>query len=162
MKKAIYLLSVLALAGCNEDDIKDLAEGNTKVFAVTGANVQSKMGTIDPGYYDIKTITEGMSSTPDKLPVGAKSTLANLGIDVEGEGCGKIDITPPLCFEEGNSDSCLPSEINMLGLAVYTIDLDKVKTASENGFYPTLATDLGGLYVDISYREVSCDYLKSL
>ncbi|WP_299012998.1 hypothetical protein [uncultured Photobacterium sp.] len=162
MNKVVYLLSVLALVGCNEDDLTDLVQGNTKVFTVTGANVQSKLGAIDPGYYDINSITNGMGSTPDNLPVASKATLENLGIKVEGEGCGKIEITHPLCFEDGNTNSCLPSEINMLGLAVYTIDLDKVKMASDNGFYPTLATDVGGLYVDIKYQEVNCSYLSSL
>lgn len=164
MKKAVFLLSILALAGCDEDDVKDLAQGNTKVFTVTGAQVASKLGTLDPGYYDIAVITSASqgNTSPDGLPVASKSTLENLGIAVEGETCGRIDITDQVCFQSGNASSCLPSEINMLGLAVYTIDLDKVKTASSNGFYPKLAAEVGGLYVDIAYNEVSCASLQAL
>ena len=164
MKKAVFLLSVLALAGCDEDDVKDLAQGNTKVFTVTGAQLDSSLGTLDQGYYDINAITSDMgASSPEALPNSTKSTLENLGIEIEGETCGKIDIGPEgLCFEENNSNSCLPEEISMLGLAVYTIDLDKVELAAQNGFYPTLAADVGGLYADIDYDDVSCDYLNSL
>ncbi|UXI03965.1 hypothetical protein [Photobacterium sp. TY1-4] len=167
MKKAVYLLSVLALAGCNEEDLKDLAEGNTKVFTITGARVASQMGTVSPGYYRVDAIASAMTNTSqDKIPavVNPEAALANLGINIEGETCGRINITGELCFESGDSGtgaSCLPEQIDMLGLSVYTIDLDKVKTASDAGFYPTLAADVGGLYVDIDYDQITCSQLPT-
>ncbi|MCW8329937.1 hypothetical protein MD588_14100 [Photobacterium sp. SDRW27] len=162
MKKAVYLLSVLALAGCNEDDVKDLVEGNTKVFAVSGAQVEGING-VDDGYYDLDYITSNTSISPDEMPVGTKQDLENLNIDIEGETCGRIDIGDEgVCFKEGDSSSCVPSEVKMLGLAVYTIDLDEVKTAADHGFYPKLASDVGGLFVDIDFKEVSCSTLEAL
>lgn len=161
MKKAVFLLSALALLGCDEDDVKDLAQGNTKVFTVTGARLKSSIGTLQPGYYTIDSVTGELdSSSPEGLPTSSKSTLENLGIKVEAESCGKIDIGDEgVCFEENNPNSCIPEEIDRLGLKVYTIDLDKVKLAADNGFYPTLAADLGGLYADINYDDASCDSL---
>ncbi|UTV30199.1 hypothetical protein [Photobacterium atrarenae] len=167
MKKAVYLLSVLALAGCNEEDLKDLAEGNTKVFTITGARVASQMGTVEPGYYRMDAIASAMTNTAqEKVPavIDPEGELENLGIKIEGETCGRINITGELCFESGdsgNADSCLPEEIDMLGLSVYTIDLDRVEDASNAGFYPTLAADLGGLYVDIDYDQISCSQLPT-
>jgi len=158
----VCLLCSLALAGC-DDDVKDLVKGKTKVFTVTGAQVSSKLGTLDPGYYDISAVTNASqgNSSPAGLPVAPRSTLDNLGIKVSEETCGKINITNPVCFESGNASSCTPSQINMLGLKVYTIELDHVKTAASHGFYPKLASLVGGSHVDIAYAEVSCSSLPT-
>lgn len=163
-KKTVCSLFILALAGCDSDDAKDLFEGKTKVFTVTGAQVSDKLGNLEPGYYDISAITnvnQG-NTLPAGLPVAPKSTLDNLGIKVSEETCGKIEITDKVCFEIGNANSCIPEQIDMLGLKVYTIDLAQIQTAASHGFYPKLATLVGGSHVDISYTNVSCSSLPAI
>lgn len=59
MKKAVVLLALLALVGCDEDDIKDILNGETKVFAVSGVQVEGSASGLPDGYYkmsDLKLI----------------------------------------------------------------------------------------------------------
>lgn len=162
MKKAVYLLSVLALAGCDEEDLKDLAEGNTKVFYVAGAQVGTNSWEIEPGYYktlDVLSAAEGISDEDIPFVQDPELTLENAGVEIVGDkSCGRIDRdgSSSICFGEGN---CLPDEITMLGLDVFTIDKDDLDSAEAVGFYPTLAADFGGAFASYDFKKVSCSSL---
>jgi hypothetical protein len=79
---------------------------------------------------------------------------------VHAESCGQIVVGDEgLCFESGNK-SCVPPEIKKVGLDVYKIDLADIKKAENAGFYPTLAAELGGLFVQIDYDDVNCATLN--
>lgn len=160
MKKAVVLLALLALVGCDEDDVKDILNGQTKVFAVSGVQVEGLTGVPNDYYelndpnYDIEALLP--NGFPDGFPDGTKADLTNAGITVHSKSCGQIEVGEKrLCFESGNK-SCVPPEIKKVGLDVYKIDLADIKTAADLDFYPTLAADLGGLFVQINYDDISC------
>ncbi|KMV31413.1 hypothetical protein L4D00_17995 [Photobacterium swingsii] len=154
MKKAIALISLVALFGCTEEEIKDTLSGKTKVFAVESVEVAGLSGLAD-GTHSV-TDSKLASLLPDVFPNGTKADLDNYGIGTHGSSCAKIDTTTPVCFEDGKS--CTPSEMKQLNLKVYKIDLTDIKSAYENAkFFPTLATQLGieGLS-QIDIQEVNC------
>ncbi|MGF1761149.1 hypothetical protein L4D76_25155 [Photobacterium sagamiensis] len=156
MKKAVALFALLALVGCDEDDVKDILQGKTTVFAVSDVTVKDS-DTVSDGNYKVSDLSPALQALiPEGFPDGTKADLVNAGIGIDGTSCGQIVITDGLCFEKDNTNSCVPSEIKELGLAVYKIDLSDVRTAANLDFYPTLAAELGGLYVQIDYKDVSC------
>ncbi|PSU49113.1 hypothetical protein C9J12_08965 [Photobacterium frigidiphilum] len=160
MKKAVVLLALLALVGCDEDDVKDILKGQTKVFAVSGVQVENSSTGLPNGYYKLSDLNDGTkASLPDSLPDGIKADLTNAGITVHAQSCGQIVVDEGLCFESGDK-ACVPDEIKKVGLDVYKIDLDDIKTAQNANFYPTLAAELGGLFVQIDYDDVSCSTLN--
>jgi hypothetical protein len=159
MKKAVVLLALLALVGCDEDDVKDILNGQTKVFAVSGVQVEGS--TMSDGYYKLSDLNaDTKASLPDGFPDGTKVKLTLDGVTVHAESCGQIVVGDEgLCFESGNK-SCVPPEIKKVGLDVYKIDLADIKKAENAGFYPTLAAELGGLFVQIDYDDVNCATLN--
>ncbi|MGF1879341.1 hypothetical protein L4D77_29300 [Photobacterium frigidiphilum] len=159
MKKAVVLLALLALVGCDEDDVKDILNGQTKVFAVSGVEVEGS--TMSDGYYKLSDLNaDTKASLPDSLPDGIKADLTNAGITVHAESCGQIVVGDDgLCFDSAKK-VCVPPEIKKVGLDVYKIDLDDIKTAADLDFHPTLAAELSGLFVQIKYDDVSCSTLK--
>lgn len=159
MKKAVVLLALLALVGCDEDDVKDILNGQTKVFAVSGVQVEGS--TMSDGYYKLSDLNvDTRASLPDSFPDGVKTDLTNAGIAIHAQSCGQIVVGDEgLCFESGNK-ACVPDEIKKVGLDVYKIDLDDIKTAKNLDFYPTLAAELGGLFVQIDYDDVNCATLN--
>jgi len=161
MKKAVVLLALLALVGCDEDDIKDILNGETKVFAVSGVQVEGSASGLPDGYYKMSDLNADTKALlPDNFPDGIKADLTNAGITVHSQSCGQIVVGDEgLCFESGNK-ACVPDEIKKVGLDVYKIDLDEVKTAAGLDFYPTLAAELGGLFVQIDYDDVNCTTLN--
>ncbi|CAG23244.1 hypothetical protein [Photobacterium profundum] len=161
MKKAVVLLALLALVGCDEDDVKDILKGQTKVFAVSGVEVEGSATGLPDGYYKLIDLNDDTkASLPDSLPDGIKADLTNADITVHAQSCGQIVVDEGLCFESGNKASCVPSEIKKVGLDIYKIDLGDIKTAQNLDFYPTLAAELGGLFVQIDYDDVNCATLK--
>ncbi|EAS44117.1 hypothetical protein C9J48_21990 [Photobacterium profundum] len=161
MKKAVVLLALLALVGCDEDDVKDILKGQTKVFAVSGVQVEGSTTGLPDGYYELSELNADTKALlPNDFPDGIKADLTNAGITVHAESCGQIVVGDEgLCFESGNK-ACVPDEIKKVGLDVYKIDLDDIKTAQNLDFYPTLAAELGGLFVQIDYDDVSCSTLN--
>lgn len=154
MKKAIVLISLVALFGCTEEEIKDTLSGKTKVFAVESINVEGVTG-LDDGTYAV-TDSHFANILPDVFPNGTKSDLDNYGIGTHSSSCAKIDTTNPVCFEDGKS--CTPTEMKQLNLKVYKIDITDIKSAYENAkFFPTLATELGiqGLN-QVNIEAVAC------
>ncbi|PSW19956.1 hypothetical protein C9I98_10905 [Photobacterium sanctipauli] len=158
MKKAIVLLSALALFGCDEDDVKNTLTGKAEVFAVVSAEVES----VD-GYRSVEDLENDYGITlPDDFPSGTESALDSklnsLGIDFDDTSCGVIDTTGDVCFDDGGDSVCVPDEIENIGLKLYTIDMGDVDDAYKNGFYPKLAAELlGDTYTDFDIKEdVSC------
>lgn len=153
MKKAVVLLALLALVGCDEDDVKDILKGQTKVFAVSGVQVEGSTTGLPDGYYELSELN---ADTRALFPAGTEDLLINDGVTVHSQSCGQIEVgNEGLCFESGNK-SCVPDEIKKVGLDVYKIDLADIKTAQNLDFYPTLAAELGGLFVQIDYDDISC------
>ncbi|MGF1860912.1 hypothetical protein [Photobacterium profundum] len=153
MKKAVVLLALLALVGCDEDDVKDILKGQTKVFAVSGVQVKGSTTGLPDGYYELSELN---ADTRALFPAGTEDLLINDGVTVHSKSCGQIEVGDEgLCFESGNK-SCVPDEIKKVGLDVYKIDLADIKTAADLDFYPTLAAELGGLFVQIDYDDISC------
>ncbi|KHT61861.1 hypothetical protein RJ45_20220 [Photobacterium gaetbulicola] len=157
MKKALFLFSALALIGCDDEDVVNTLSGNAEVFAVTGAEIGEAQG-----YTSIDSI-ENMYpiSLPDEFPAGSEADLDNklgsLGIDIEDTDCGVIDTSKDVCFGAGSSTVCVPDEVTKLGIKLYTIDIDEVRRAYDNGFYPKLAADfLGDTYANFDIERVSC------
>ncbi|MDX1303546.1 hypothetical protein [Photobacterium sp.] len=160
MKKAVALFVLLALVGCDEDDVKDILQGKTNVFAVSDVTVDGS-GTVPAGNYKVSDLSPALQALiPEGFPDGTEADLDNVGVDIAGTSCGEIVITDGLCFEKDNPNSCVPSEVKELGLAVYKIDLGDIKTAADLDFYPTLAAELGGLFVQIDYKDVNCSALN--
>ncbi|MGF1734612.1 hypothetical protein [Photobacterium satsumensis] len=157
MKKALFLLSSLVLIGCDDEDVVNTVSGNAEVFSVTGAEIEGAQG-----YTSIDSIESQYPITlPDELPAGSEAELDNklgsLGIDIEDTDCGVIDTTGDVCFGAGSDTVCVPDEVNKLGIKLYTIDIDEVKRAYDNGFYPKLAADLlGDTYANFDIERVSC------
>jgi len=162
MKKAVALFALLALVGCDEDDVKDLMKGETTVFAVSGVQVQDSSSGFPNGYYKLAELNDGVrAQLPNEFPDGTKDDLINAGLKIHSQSCGQIVVDDEgLCFESNNSSSCLPDEIKKVGLDVYKIDLDRIKTAADLDFYPTLAAELGGLFVQIKYEDINCSALN--
>ncbi|MGF1726230.1 hypothetical protein [Photobacterium nomapromontoriensis] len=156
MKKAIFLLSALALVGCEEEDVKAALNGDVRVFSVSGIGFDGT-GAIPAGYYDITDVANDTGVTlPSDLPQANSAVLENLGVKVNKSTCGKITANGSVCFSDGGNSGCIPDDITMLGLAVYTIDMSDLQTAVDGGFYPTIATSLTGSYADIDFKDVSC------
>ncbi|PSW06518.1 hypothetical protein [Photobacterium lipolyticum] len=160
MKKAVALFALLALVGCDEDDVKDILQGKTTVFAVSDVTVNGS-GSVPVGNYKVSEITPELQSLiPEGFPDGTEADLDNAGIGTDGTSCGQIVVADELCFEKDNPNSCVPSDVTKLGLAVYKIDLSDIKTAANLDFYPTLAAELGGLFVQIEYEDINCSALN--
>lgn len=156
MKKAILLFSALALFGCEEEDVKAALEGDVRVFSVSGIGFDGS-GTIPAGYYDIADIASNNGVTlPDDMPQANRAILENLGVGVNEASCGKITASGSVCFSDSGNSGCIPDDVSMLGLAVFTIDIGDLKTAVDGGFYPTIATSLAGSYADIDFDDVAC------
>ena len=157
MKKALFLLSALALIGCDDEDVVNTVSGNAEVFAVTGAEIEGAQG-----YTSVDSLLNVYRiELPDEFPAGTEETLDNklgsLGIDIEDTSCGVIDTSGDVCFGAGSDTVCVPDEVTKLGIKLYTIDIDEVKRAYDNGFYPKLAADLlGDTYSDFDIERVSC------
>lgn len=155
MKKAYLAILLVALFGCDEDDVKAAAKGKTDVFALNGYQIEG-FPMIDDGYH---TIDEIKSLAPSSnLPSGSKNDLENKGISVHKESCAKLlpKSGSELCFDN-EKKICLPKEFKYVGLKVFTIDLDKLQTAKNSGFYQI---DVARSYPNLSYETVSCSALK--
>ena len=151
MKKGVLLLALLALFGCEDEDIKATIEGNTRVFAVDGMKLQ--IGQLTE-YYSLEEAKD-LIFIPNNLPEGDYAGLSNLGIKDSVE-CGYIDTSERTCFVSGESTSCLPNGVKMLGVEIYTIDMENIDEAAKLGFYPTIASHLGGQYIDFDITTSSC------
>ncbi|AJR06007.1 hypothetical protein C9J03_06885 [Photobacterium gaetbulicola] len=157
MKKALFLFSALALIGCDDEDVVNTLSGNAEVFAVTGAEIAGAQG-----YTSIESIENTYPITlPDEFPAGSEADLDNklgtLGIDIDDTDCGVIDTRGDVCFGAGSNTVCVPDEVTKLGIKLYTIDMDEVRRAYDNGFYPKLAADfLGETYANFDIERVSC------
>ncbi len=162
MKKAALLLTALTLTGCQSEDIQDILNGETTVFTVSGARFDGS-GTVTAGYYSLEQIETNTDVTlPNDMPQVGKEALTAAGVEVtSGKICGSLDTSGNVCFKENDSASCLPEDISMLGLEMYKISLTDIEAASEAGFYPKVASDLGGAYIDLdsSIETVNCDDL---
>lgn len=160
MKKSVALFALLALVGCEDDDVTDLLQGKTSVFAVSQVTVKGS-GIVADGDYKISALPLGLQSLiPDGFPDGTKDDLINAGVGIHETSCGQIVVTGELCFEKGNPNSCVPDEIKKMGLDVYKIDLDQITTAIDLDFYPQSAVQLGSLLVQIDFDDVDCSILK--
>ena len=161
MKQALFLLSAFVLIGCDDEDVVNTVSGNAEVFAVTGAEVGGAQG-----YTSIDSLENDFPTTlPDEFPAGSEETLdsrlGSLGIDIEDTGCGVIDTSGDVCFGAGSDTVCVPDEVTKLGVKLYTIDIDEVKRAYDNGFYPKLAADLlGDTFSDFDIERVSCSSIS--
>ncbi|MBY6195650.1 hypothetical protein [Vibrio hangzhouensis] len=159
MKKAAILLTALALTGCQTEDIQDILNGETTVFTVAGAEFDGT-GVMTAGYYSLEHIVTNTDTTlPEDMPQVGKEALTAAGVGVTSDKiCGSLDTSGGVCFTEGDSTSCLPDDISMLGLEMYKISLTDVEAAAEAGFYPKIAADLGGAYIDLgsSIETVNC------
>ncbi|PST89411.1 hypothetical protein C9I91_13430 [Photobacterium jeanii] len=155
MKKAVALLSLLALFGCTEEELKDTLQGKTKVFAVESVQVQG-LGSLGDGTHSVNE-GEIAKIIPQGFPNGTRADLDNVGVGVHSTTCGKIDTTTPVCFDD-KKEECTPKELKQLNLKVYKIDITDIKTAYNAKFFPTLATELGieGLN-QIDIQEVACN-----
>ncbi|MGF1687929.1 hypothetical protein L4C36_14750 [Photobacterium japonica] len=151
MKKAIILLSALAILGCEDEDVKATIEGNTRVFAVDGLKLE--IGNLTE-YYSLEEAKD-LIIIPNNLPEGDYAGLSNLGIKEEKQ-CGYIDASERTCFLSGDSSTCLPNTVKMLGVEIYTIDMENIDEAAQLGFYPTIASHLGGKYVDFDITTSHC------
>lgn len=150
MKKAIMLFSLLALFGCEDEDIKATIEGKTRVFAVDGFKLE--IGNLTE-YYSLDEAKD-LIFIPNNLPEGDYAGLSNLGISEEE--CGYIDTSEQTCFASGETGSCLPNNVKMLGVNIYTIAMEDIDEAAKLGYYPTIASHLGGQYVDFDITTSHC------
>ncbi len=155
MKKAIALISLVALFGCTEEEIKDTLSGKTKVFAVESVEVAGLSGLADGTH----SVSESAIAKIQGLPNGTKDLLDNLGVEIHATSCGVIDTTPPVCFDDEKKE-CTPKELKQLNVKLYKINITDLKTtydAKDIKFFPTLATQLGieGLS-QIDIEEVNC------
>lgn len=160
MKKAVFLLSVLALAGCDEDDVKNTLNGKAEVFAVTSAEYQ--VGETS-SFYDFETLETNYNvNFPENFLGGSRVTLENKlgssGIVPDSSSCGIIDTSSGnACFGENGSGPCAPTDLKKLGLILFTIDLSDVEMAVDKGFYPKLAVELlGSTYSDFDIDDARC------
>lgn len=155
MKKAVFLLSALALVGCDEDDVKNTLDGNVEVFAVTSAKLDNFSNFENYESLNI-SIPEGFPGSSKTL---AENKLGSLGIEILSTSCGTIDTSSGnVCFGENGTEPCVPSEVETLGLTLFLIDASDVKRASDNGYYPKLAAEaLGSTYSNYTINDESCD-----
>ncbi|QUJ70309.1 hypothetical protein KDD30_19525 (plasmid) [Photobacterium sp. GJ3] len=141
-RAAIVLCSLLALAGCDEETVENLLEGKVEVFTIHSADIQGVTGVQD-GYYtwvELQNLDQTYNiGLPANVPVATRADLVNVAGSVEDTGCAKIPSTAGMCFDEADNSSCLPNELNEVGLKTYKIDLDNLKAAIDAGFYPTAA-----------------------
>ncbi|KLV04177.1 hypothetical protein ABT56_16350 [Photobacterium aquae] len=151
MKKTCVFLSLMALFGCNDDDMEAALKGDTRVFAVDGAKVDTVLVS---KYYTLDE-AEALIVIPDELPRGDLAGLQNLGVKEEVQ-CGYIDTTDEICFTLNDSASCLPSEVKMLGVKIYTIDIENIDEAVDFGFYPTITSQLTGAFIDFDIESAPC------
>ncbi|GAB6263986.1 hypothetical protein PSSHI_42300 [Photobacterium sp. R1] len=135
-RAAVILCSLLALAGCDEETVKDLLEGKVEVFTLYSANTQGITGVPD-GYHTWTELQGYNVGLPDNAPFGSRDDLVNAVGSVTDVGCAKIPDTAGMCFEEGDANSCLPNELTEVGLKTYKIDLSDLEAAINVGFYPT-------------------------
>ncbi|PSU35961.1 hypothetical protein [Photobacterium lutimaris] len=160
MNKVFFLLPILALLGCDDEDVVNTVSGNAEVFAITGAEIN--MAGEDAKYIQIDSIENNYNITlPDEFPSGSEATLTSklgtLAIDIEDTDCGIIDTTGEVCLGAGSSTVCVPDDVSKLGIKLFTIDMGDVKRAYDNGFYPKLAAELlGDTFTDFDIERVSC------
>ncbi|MCJ2376871.1 hypothetical protein LNL84_08475 [Vibrio sp. ZSDZ34] len=163
MKKAAILLTALTLTGCLSEDMQDILNGETTVFTVSGARFDGT-GTMTAGYYSLEHVIANSDVTlPNDMPQAGKEALTAAGVETTSDKmCGTLDTSGNVCFKENDSTSCLPDDISMLGLEMYKISLTDIEAASEAGFYPKVASDLGGAYIDLGsgIETVNCDDLN--
>jgi hypothetical protein len=130
--------------------MQDILNGETTVFTVAGAEFDGT-GTMTAGYYSLEhVITNTDVTLPNDMPQVGKEALTAAGVEITSDKiCGTLDTSGNVCFKENDSTSCLPDDISMLGLEMYKINLTDIEAASEAGFYPKVASDLGGAYIDL-------------
>ena len=160
MKKvtAIALISILTLFGCDSDDAKDAAQGNTKVVALDGINVKGFSGIIDGYYNEEKFKNSGLNTT---LTFKDKNDLENLGVTVKSESCvllTKKAGESEACFDiEDGQNICMPKEFESFGYKVFTIDLKNLDVAEKNEFQ---RIDSLKLFKRLDFNSVDCGTLK--
>lgn len=135
-RAAVIFCSLLALAGCDEETVKNLLEGKVEVFTLYSAKTQGATGVSD-GYHTWTELQGYSIGLPANAPFGTRDDLVNAVGSVDDVGCAKIPSTAGMCFKEGDSSSCLPNELTEVGLKTYKIDLSNLEAAINVGFYPT-------------------------
>ncbi len=150
---------MLTLFGCDSDDAKDAAQGNTKVVALDGINVKG-FPLVDDGYYnEEKFNSNGTLNTT--LTFKNKNDLENLGVSVKGESCALLTKKAgesEACFDiEDGQNICMPKEFESFGYRVFTIDLKNLALAEKNDFQ---RIDSLKLFKRLDFNQVDCNSLK--
>lgn len=158
MKKAIALISLVALFGCTEEEkqlLNDIASQKTDVFAISAIKVSGSK-VLSDGEYKLSDKEFKKLLPDDTLPIGTKAQLENYAA-IHGEYCGTIDTSTPICFDEAKT-VCTPSDVKSLKVNAYRIDISSVKAARDQAnFYPVLISQMGapGL-ADLKITKEAC------
>ncbi|WP_052730017.1 hypothetical protein [Photobacterium halotolerans] len=160
-RAAVILCSLLALAGCDEETIENLVEGKVEVFTIHSASTTNLTGVPD-GYHTWAELQNLNVDLPENAPFGTRDDLVNAVGDVTDSGCAKIPETSGVCFKEGDTSSCLPTELTEVGLKTYKIDLSSIEDAINAGFYPTAVQylDQFGLNSNLSIEDAECSAIE--
>ncbi|MGB7997782.1 MAG: hypothetical protein WCF45_16830, partial [Photobacterium halotolerans] len=135
-----------------------------EVFTIHSANIEGVTGVAD-GYHtwsDLQDSNPPGLDLPENVPFGTRDDLVNTVGSVEDTGCAKIPNTANMCFKEGDTSSCLPTELTEIGLKTYKIDLSSIEDAINAGFYPTAVQylDQFGLNSNLSIEDAECSAIE--